>query len=30
MNLQSQYDADIAREAIGDDLESIEPFALQA
>ena len=30
MNLQSQYDADMAREAIGDDLESIEPFALQA
>lgn len=30
MNLQSQYDADIAREAIGEELESIEPFALQA
>ena len=30
MNLQSQYDADMARKSIGDDLESIEPFALQA
>lgn len=30
MNLQSQYDADMAREAIGEELESIEPFALQA
>lgn len=30
MNLQSQYDADMARKSIGDDLESIEPFAQQA
>ena len=30
MNLQSQYDADMAREAIAEELESIEPFALQA
>ena len=28
MNLQSQYDADMAREALGKELESIEPFVM--
>lgn len=28
MNLQSQYDADVAREALGEELESIEPFVM--
>ncbi len=28
MNLQSQYDADMAREALGEELESIEPFVM--
>ena len=28
LNLQSQYDADAARLAIGEELESIEPFTM--
>lgn len=28
LNLQSQYDADIARAALGQELESIAPFAM--
>jgi len=28
MNLQSQYDADVAREALAEELESIEPFVM--
>ncbi len=28
MNLQSQYDADMAREALGEELESIKPFVI--
>lgn len=30
LNLQSQYDADTARQAIGAELETIEPYALAA
>lgn len=30
LNLQSQYDADMARREIQDELESIEPFAMAA
>lgn len=30
MNLQSQYDADMARLALGAELESIEPYAATA
>lgn len=30
MNLQSQYDADMARLALGEELESIEPYAATA
>lgn len=30
LNLQSQYDADIARGALEEELETIEPFAMTA
>ena len=30
LNLQSQYDADIARSALEEELETIEPFAMTA
>ncbi len=30
MNLQSQYDADMARLALGEELESIKPYAATA
>jgi plasmid maintenance system antidote protein VapI len=30
LNLQSQYDAELARQALGDELESIEPLVAPA
>jgi addiction module HigA family antidote len=30
LNLQSQYDADMTRQALGKELESIEPYAAMA